>query len=58
MSNIISAFQGMILGASLMLLATHYRTQDGVWISCDLAVISPDFPIAAKEECRRRRQQK
>jgi hypothetical protein len=55
MSSLVSAFQGMILGASLMLLATHFRTQDGVWIPCDLAVISPDIPIAAKEECRRRR---
>ena len=56
MTNLVAAMQGVILGASLMLLATHFRTQDGVWIPCDLAVISPDIPVAAKEECRRRRK--
>jgi len=58
MSSLVSAFQGMILGASLMLFATYVRTLDGVWIPCDLAEISPDIPVAAKEECRRRRKNK
>ena len=40
------------------IFATHVRTQDGVWIPCDLAEISPDIPPQAKEECRRRRRNK
>ena len=58
MTNLVAAFQGMIIGASLIIFATHVRTYDGVWIPCDLVEISPDIPPAAKEECRRRRRNK
>jgi hypothetical protein len=49
------AFIGMIFGATLVLWATAIRTHGGIWVPCDIAEISPDIPIAAKEECRRRR---
>ena len=54
--QLVWAHIGMIVGALLILLATSMRTKDGIWISCDLAVISPDIPAAAKEECRRRQK--
>lgn len=52
--NLVWAHIGMVFGALLILLATSIRSRDGIWIPCDLAVISPDIPVAAKEECRRR----
>jgi hypothetical protein len=53
---VVMAFAGMIFGAALMLWATSMRTQGGIWVPCEIAEISPDIPVAAREECRRRRK--
>lgn len=52
---VVAAHIGMIVGAGLILFATSVRTQGGIWVPCDIAEISPDIPIAAREECRRRK---
>jgi hypothetical protein len=53
---VIMAFIGMVFGATLILWATAIRTHGGVWIPCEIAEISPDIPLEARNECRRRRK--
>lgn len=52
---VIMAFIGMIFGATLMVWATSIRTKGGIWVPCEIAEISPDIPLEARNECRRRR---
>ena len=46
---------GVVLGACLILWATAIRTHGGIWVPCEIAEISPDIPLEARNECRRRR---
>jgi hypothetical protein len=48
---------GAMFGGASLLFAVTQLKREGVYISCDIAEISPDIPVKAKEECRRRREQ-
>lgn len=48
---------GAIAGALAMTFALSQRDRQGIYIPCDVAEISPDFPAKVKEQCRRRLKQ-
>lgn len=46
---------GLCVGAALLLLSVHERLRGGIYVPCEVAEISPDVPIQAREQCRRMR---
>lgn len=51
----LAVYLGACIGAGLMLLVVSMKTSGGVYVPCGVAEISPDFPPALREMCRRQR---